>query len=313
MTLHQFLDSQNYSPALKNIILDIQYGSIEIYKIINEDPKNVLGDAGQVNIQNESVKKLDIIANNIFIKQFMKNDSICALLSEENEKIIDFNRDGNYVVAMDPLDGSSNIDVNIPVGSIFSVLEKNKNLETSFLQPGKSQKIGCYVIYGTSTVLVFAIQNKVFGFTLNTKDKQYLLTHRNIKIPQSGNIFSINEGNYNSIDSEIKSFLNYCKELNEHGKRTHTGRFVGSLVADFHRNMLKGGIFIYPKTSDRPQGQLRLIYECNPIAFIAASAQGRATDLKGDILNKHPDSIHQRTPFAVGSINIVNKLLSFYK
>ena len=309
MNLTHFLESKNYNPQLKDILLNIKEGSIEVYQKLNEETNDIFGSSGQKNIQNEDVQKLDLIANSIFIKYFKKNNSIHSILSEEDENIINLAENGEYLIAMDPLDGSSNIDVNIPVGSIFSIL---KNNELGFLQQGKNQQLACYVIYGTSTMMVFAINNQAFGFTLNTKTKEYILSHPNITTPKLGNIFSINEGNNNSIDTRIIDFINYCKKLNSEGKRTHTGRFIGSLVADFHRNMLKGGIFIYPKTSDRPNGQLRLIYECNPIAFIAQASESTSTDFTRDILDITPDSIHQRTPFVVGSETMVNKLLSFY-
>ena len=308
MNLYHFLDSKNYKLELKNILLNIQEGSIEVYRKLNEENYDVLGSSGKKNIQNEEVQKLDLIANDIFIDFFSKNTSIHAILSEENKDIIKLSNTGNYLVAMDPLDGSSNIDVNIPVGSIFSVLE---NTHDKFLQKGKFQKLACYVIYGTTTMMVFAINNDVFGFTLNTKNKEYVLTHPNIKTPETGNIFSINEGNYNSINSGIIQYIIDCKRLDNDGKRTLTGRFIGSLVADFHRNMLKGGIFIYPKTADRPNGQLRLIYECNPIALIAKNAHNKVTDLEKNILDITPTNIHQRTAFVVGSKDMVNKLLSF--
>jgi|TARA_B100002052_G_C15862229_1_gene590651 fructose-1,6-bisphosphatase I len=310
MNLQQFLNNQQYHQTIIDIILDIKVGSIQMYQKLNEETSDIYGPSGLKNIQNEEVQKLDLIANHIFIEKFKKNNSIAKLLSEENEEIINLNSSGNYLVAMDPLDGSSNIDVNIPVGSIFSILENNNN---GFLQPGKNQKLACYVIYGTTTMMVFAINSEVHGFSLNTKTKEYILTHQNIKTPLDGIIFSINEGNNKSIDTEIVEFTNYCKKLNSNGKRTHTGRFIGSLIADFHRNMLKGGIFIYPKTSDRPNGQLRLIYECNPIAYIARAAASEASNLKNNILDVVPKNIHERTPFVVGSVNMVQKLLSFYK
>jgi len=310
MNLQQFLNNQTYHPNIVDIIINIKDGSIQMYQKLNEETSDIYGSSGLKNVQNEAVQKLDIIANNIFIEKFKKNNAIAKLLSEENEKIINFNNSGNYLVAMDPLDGSSNIDVNIPVGSIFSILENNK---LGFLQAGKNQKLACYVIYGTTTMMVFAMNDEVNGFSLNTKTKEYILTHPNIKTPLDGIIFSINEGNNKSIDTEIVEFINYCKKLKSNGQRTHTGRFIGSLIADFHRNMLKGGIFIYPKTSDRPNGQLRLIYECNPIAYIARAAESEASDLKNNILDVIPKNIHERTPFVVGSINMVQKLLSFYK
>ena len=309
MNLSTFLQSKNYNTQLKEIILNIAEGSIKVYEKLNEDGDDVFGSIGEKNIQNEDIQKLDLIANDIFIKAFRNNLNIDSILSEENESIIKLNRGGDYLVAMDPLDGSSNIDVNIPVGSIFSVLENNPN---GFLQKGESQQLACYVIYGTTTIMVFSLDNAVVGFTLNTNLKEYILSHPDIKTPNTGSIFSINEGNYNSIDKRIVKFINACKELNAKGKRTHTGRFIGSLVADFHRNMLKGGIFIYPTTADRPKGQLRLIYECNPIAFIAKNSNAKSTNLKIDILQITPSNIHERTSFVVGSKEMVNKLLSFY-
>jgi len=309
MTLAEFLNSKDYSKELIEILLHVKEGSIKVFQKINEENSDFFGSSGQKNIQNEDVQKLDLIANSIFINEFKKLPFIHSILSEENEDIISCNQSGNYLIAMDPLDGSSNIDVNIPVGSIFSILPNNK---LGFLQKGNQQKMACYVIYGTSTMLVFAIKSEVYGFSLNTKNKDYILTHSNIKTPKDGNIFSINEGNNKSIDQEIINFIDDCKKLNSEGKRTHTGRFIGSLVADFHRNMLKGGIFIYPKTSDKPNGQLRLIYECNPIAFIAKAAESKSTNLDVDILDVVPTTVHQRTSFVVGSFNMVNKLLSFY-
>ncbi|MBF26054.1 MAG: fructose-bisphosphatase class I [Flavobacteriales bacterium] len=309
MTLSNFLSLKKYNSNLNTILLDLAKGSTQLYEILNEKNTDVYGASGGKNIQNEEVQKLDLIANDIFIKIFQQNTAISRILSEENKDVIELNQTGEFIIAMDPLDGSSNIDVNIPVGSIFSVLENN---EKGFLQKGNAQKLACYIIYGTTNIMVFTINNHVFGFTLNTKSKEYNLTHSNVKTPINGSIFSINEGNYNSMDKEIILFIKLCKELNSKGKRTHTGRFIGSLVADFHRNMLKGGIFIYPKTADRPNGQLRLIYECNPIALIAQNANGKSTNLTNPILDITPKKLHERTPFIVGSKNMVNKLLSFY-
>tara|TARA_B100000902_G_C27292301_1_gene907853 strand:+ start:603 stop:1535 length:933 start_codon:yes stop_codon:yes gene_type:complete len=309
MTLFDFLSLQQYNSDLKKILLDFAKGSIELYEIINEKNIDIYGSSGEKNIQNEEVQKLDLIANKIFLNIFKENSAIGQVLSEEDEHVIELEKSGKFIIAMDPLDGSSNIDVNIPVGSIFSVLENN---EKGFLQKGSEQKLACYIIYGTTNIMVFAINNHVFGFTLNVKNKEYNLSHSNIKTPLEGSIFSINEGNYNSIEKEIVQFIQECKQLNPKGKRTHTGRFIGSLVADFHRNMLKGGIFIYPKTADRPNGQLRLIYECNPIAFIAKNANGESTNLTNSILDITPKKLHERTAFVVGSKNMVNKLLSFY-
>ncbi len=318
ISFNTFFKKKNlHNRSLLKILDNIANGS----KIINEvllsgDPKNLKSENIK-NIQNEDVQKLDVIANNVFLDYFKKNKEIQGVLSEENENIIQGNPFGKYIVAMDPLDGSSNISVNIPVGSIFSIYEKKDAsislCESDFLKKGKEQKCAVYVLYGTSTILIIALNDEVHGFTLNLKEDEYFLTFPNIKIPEEGNIFSINEGNIKSVDPEIFNYVESCKELDQNGKRTHTGRFIGSLVADFHRNMMKGGIFIYPKTSDKPTGQLRLIYECNPIALIAKFAGSKSSDGNIAILEKKPKSIHERTAFITGSNKMVDKLLSFYK
>ena len=318
LSFNQFCESEklNHSPIF-NILNDIKNGSILINNTLLNGNPNDLAPSGLKNIQEENVQKLDIIANNILLDLFQKNESINGILSEENENIIQGNKKGNYLIAMDPLDGSSNISVNIPVGSIFSIFKKNNSgssaMKEDFLKKGKDQECAVYILYGTATIFVIAINNKVHGFTLNLEKKEFYLTYPNINIPENGNIYSINEGNIRSVEKEIKQYVNYCKELNNNGKRTHTGRFIGSLVADFHRNMMKGGIFIYPKTSDKPNGQLRLIYECNPIALIAKYANAKSSDGAQNILEKKPKTIHERTAFIVGSIKMVDKLLNFYK
>ena len=304
--------------SILSVILNIEKASIILNEKLLNSGAEIQGSTGKKNIQGEQVQKLDIIAHNLFEKEFASNQNIHAILSEEKEDVINLHKSGEYLIAMDPLDGSSNIDVNIPVGSIFSVNKKNtENSEDfdkkGFLVPGKKQKLAAYIIYGTATMFVIGIKNCVYGFTLNVEAKKYFLTHENIHMPEDGNIFSINEGNSESIDKEILNYLTFCKRLNSKGKRTHTGRFIGSLVADFHRNMLKGGIFIYPDTADKPSGQLRLIYECNPIALISQFANGKSSNKYIDILEVIPKKNHERVPFIVGSKKMVHKLLSFYK
>ena len=300
-----------------SILLNIEKASVLLNKKLINGESEIKGATGTKNIQGENVQKLDIIAHNLFIDEFNSNANIHAILSEEKKDIIKARVKGKYLIAMDPLDGSSNIDVNIPVGSIFSIYEKQKEHknfdEKSFLVEGRKQTFAAYIIYGTSTMFIIGIQNYVYGFTLNLKKGKYFLTHQNITIPENGNIFSINEGNNKSVDDEILAYLNFCKSLNNKGKRTHTGRFIGSLVADFHRNMLKGGIFMYPDTADKPNGQLRLIYECNPIALIASFANGSSSNKSKNILNIKPKENHERTPFFVGSKKMMEKLLSFYQ
>lgn len=298
-----------------SILLSIEKASIFLNEKLLNGGRDIHGSTGKENIQGEKVQKLDIIAHNLFETEFSFNENIQSVLSEEKEEIINLNENGDYLIAMDPLDGSSNIDVNIPVGSIFSFFKKNKSSisKDCFLRKGKEQAFSAYIIYGTATMFVIGINNKVYGFTLNLKKEKYILTHENIIIPDNGTIFSINEGNNNSIDKEVLNYLSYCKKLNEEGKRTHTARFIGSLVADFHRNMLKGGIFIYPNTADKPKGQLRLIYECNPIALIASYANGKSSNKFKDILEICPTNNHERTSFIVGSKKMVNQLISFYE
>ena len=318
INLNTFFENRNLlESSLFKIIDNICSGAKIVNEVLlNGNPENFKSENVK-NIQNEDVQKLDLIANNVFLEYFKNNLEIHGILSEENEKIIEGNSFGKHLIAMDPLDGSSNISVNIPVGSIFSIFKK-KNMsvdlcEDDFLIKGKDQECAAYVLYGTSTILIIAFNNEVHGFTLNLTENEYFLTFPNIKIPEEGNIFSINEGNIKSVDKEIFNYVEHCKKLNPNGKRTHTGRFIGSLVADFHRNMMKGGIFIYPKTSDKPNGQLRLIYECNPIAFIAKFAGSKSSDGNISILEKKPKSIHERTAFIIGSNKMVDKLLSFYK
>mgnify|MGYP001456152534 CR=1 FL=1 len=318
ISLNTFFKNKNlHESSLFKIINDISNGAKIVNEVLlNGNPKNLKSENVK-NIQNEDVQKLDLIANNVFLDYFKNNQEIQGILSEENENIIEGNTLGKYLIAMDPLDGSSNISVNIPVGSIFSIYQKKDMsvslCENDFLIKGKEQECATYVLYGTSTILIIALNDEVHGFTLNLKEGEYFLTFPDIKIPEYGNIFSINEGNIKSVDTEIFNYIEYCKELDLNGKRTHTGRFIGSLVADFHRNMMKGGIFIYPKTSDRPTGQLRLIYECNPIALIAKFAGSKSSDGNISILEKKPKSIHERTAFITGSNKMVDKLLSFYK
>jgi len=217
---------------------------------------------------------------------------------------------------MDPLDGSSNIDVNVSIGTIFSIFErvsKRGELATmeDFLQEGTKQVAAGYVIYGSSTMLVYTTGNGVNGFTLDPSIGEFCLSHPNIKTPKNGTIYSINEGNYINFPSGVKKYIKYCQEKDAKSKRPYTSRYIGSLVADFHRNLLKGGIFIYPQTNKNSDGKLRLIYECNPVAFIAEQAGGLATDGNGRIMEIKPDSLHQRVPFYTGSTNMVKKTEEF--
>ncbi len=281
---------------------------------------DILGEMGSTNIQGEDQKKLDIFANEHFIDAIRGCGEVCAIASEENESFIFFEdemgRNGKYVFLMDPLDGSSNIDVNVSIGTIFSIYRRvtpvgEKATMEDFLQPGTAQLAAGYVLYGSSTMLVYTTGNGVNGFTLDPSIGEFCLSHRKIKTPEDGKLYSINEGNYKKFPKGVKKYIKYCQERDEETNRPYSSRYIGSLVADFHRNLLKGGIFIYPETETAPNGKLRLLYECNPIAFLAEQAGGSASNGEKRIMEIKPTSLHERTPFYTGSKNMVRKVDAF--
>lgn len=283
---------------------------------------DILGEAGEVNVQGEEQKKLDVFANYQLIQALKSSGECCGVASEEDQEIITFDndleRDGNYIFCMDPLDGSSNIDVNVSIGTIFSIYRRisprgEKAVLEDFLQEGTKQIAAGYIIYGSSTMLVYTTGRGVFGFTLDPSIGEFCLSHMGIQTPNNGSIYSINEGNIGKFPDGVKKYIGYCQETDKETNRPYSGRYIGSLVADFHRNLLKGGIFIYPQTASAPNGKLRLIYECNPIAFLAEQAGGKATSGTERILEIKPHSLHQRVPFIVGSKNMVDKVESFLK
>lgn len=301
--------------AFSRILNDIALAGKIIHREINSAGLgDLLGSSGVTNVQEEEQQKLDDYADIQFINALKMGGEVAAIASEEQDDIFCFEgrEDAKYIIAFDPLDGSSNIDVNIPVGTIFSIFKREKTgtvTADEFLRKGREQVAAGYIIYGSSTMLVYTTGNGVNGFTLDSTIGVFCLSHPNIQIPQEGGIYSINEGNSALYSEGIQKYIAYCKETSD-GKRTHTGRFIGSLVADFHRNMLKGGIFIYPGTEDKPEGKLRLLYECNPMAMIAEQAGGLSSDGKMSILDLQPESIHQRVPFFVGSKSKIEKALS---
>jgi len=280
---------------------------------------DIVGYSGVTNIQGEDQQKLDVYTNDIFIKAIINREVVCGIVSEENDDFIILNGKDNtmnnkYVILMDPLDGSSNIDVNVSVGTIFSIYRRITPIGTpvkkeDFLQPGNKQVAAGYIVYGTSTMLVLTTGNGVNGFTLNPAIGTFYLSHPNIKFPSKGNIYSVNEGNYLHFPQGIKDYIKYCQEVKD--DRPYTSRYIGSMVSDFHRNMIKGGIYLYPNTSISKKGKLRLLYECNPIAFIAEQSGGKATDGFQRILDINPSEIHERSPFYCGSTKMVEKLESF--
>jgi len=283
---------------------------------------DILGEAGDVNVQGEEQKKLDVFADEQFIGALQASGECCGVASEENQEIVTFDdayaRDGKYVVCIDPLDGSSNIDVNVSIGTIFSIYrrqsERGERAQLyDFLQPGINQVAAGYVIYGSSTMMVYTTGYGVNGFTLDPSIGEFCLSHQSMTTPENGKIYSINEGNYVHFPDGVKKYLKHCQEKDPATNRPYSSRYIGSLVADFHRNLLKGGIFIYPETATNPTGKLRLLYECNPIAYLAEQAGGRASDGKQRIMEIKPESLHQRVPFYTGSNMMVEDVEDFLK
>lgn len=322
LTLGQFIiEKQNDFPyakgELSRLLRDIGIAS----KIVNREVNkagllDILGDAGTMNIQGESQKKLDMFANEQFISALQSGGECCIVASEENDEFVyidgEVSKNAKYIVAIDPLDGSSNIDVNVAVGTIFSIYRRKsaegKATLADVLQNGTEQVAAGYVIYGSSTMLVYTTGKGVNGFTLDPSIGEFCLSHPQMRIPDNGAIYSINEGNYVHFPEGVKKYLKYCQIEDATTLRPYISRYIGSMVADIHRNMIKGGIFIYPTTSSAPNGKLRLVYECNPMAFIIEQAGGRATDGYSRILNKEVTSLHQRSAIFIGSENMVLKV-----
>lgn len=326
ITLNQFIIGQQAQVPLATggFSCLLHHVGIAAKKVNREVNKaglvDILGSAGIENIQGEDQQKLDVYANETFLSELKASGECCGVASEENQDIVIFNddlsREAKYIFCMDPLDGSSNVDVNVSIGTIFSVYKRLSPIgkaanENDFLQKGYDQIAAGYVIYGSSTMLVYTAGHGVNGFTLDPSIGEFCLSHPNIRIPEDGTIYSINEGNYERFPAGIKQYIKYCQKTDENTKRPYTSRYIGSLVADFHRNLLKGGIFIYPPTNKYPKGKLRLLYECNPLSFIALQAGGYSTEGEKNILDITPSTIHERTPFYVGSKNMVKTLLEF--
>lgn len=329
IALNEFIIQQQqteYPTAGGNFSRLLHHIGIAAKKVNREVNKaglvDILGRAGSENVQGEEQQKLDIYANEVFMKELQASGECCGIASEENEDPATFHEglcsNAKYIVCMDPLDGSSNIDVNVSVGTIFSIYRRKSPIGTpatreDFLQKGTEMVAAGYVIYGSSTVLVYTAGNGVNGFTLDPSIGEFCLSHPNITTPKSGKIYSINEGYYEKFPLGVKKYIKYCQEKDTATNRPYTSRYIGSLVADFHRNMLKGGVFIYPPTNSHPNGKLRLLYECNPIAFIAEQAGGAAFSDSRRTLDLQPETIHQRVPFYVGSPDMVIKVQEFLK
>lgn len=307
---------------LSGILAAIRLAAKVLHRDINRAGlvNDILGEAGSENVQGEAQKKLDIFAHEKIKAAFLARDNVAGFASEEEEDFIAFqsekNRNAKYIVLTDPLDGSSNIDVNVAVGTIFSIYRRVTPIGTpvtleDFLQPGNRQVAAGYVVYGSSTMLVYTTGNGVNGFTYDPAIGVFALSHENIRLPDDGTIYSVNEGQYLKFPLGVKKYIKYCQDDLPSEGRPLTSRYIGSLVSDFHRNLLKGGIYMYPQGSNYPNGKLRLLYECNPMAFLAEQAGGMATDGKRRILDIQPTKLHERSPFFVGSRKMVEKVHEF--
>jgi fructose-1,6-bisphosphatase I len=306
---------------LSRILSDIAVAS----KMVSRDVRkaglvdHILGAQGNTNVQGEEQQKLDVVADQQFIRAFEQGGEICGIASEENDAFVAFTsesaRNGKYVVLFDPLDGSSNIDVNVSIGTIFSIYRRVSpvgslaNLD-DMLQPGTEQVAAGYVLYGSSTMLVYSTGHGVNGFTLDPSIGEFCLSHPDLRMPESGRIYAMNEGNLHRVEEGLVDYISFCRSYDNDKGAPYSGRYIGSLVADFHRSLIKGGIYIYPDTTDSPEGKLRLLYECNPLAYIAEQAGGLATTGRKRILDLQPERLHQRVPFYIGSKNMVEKAMA---
>lgn len=304
------------SSLLRNIGIAARVVNREVRKAGLVD---LLGEFGSENIQGERQQKLDVYANDQFISALSVCGDVCVIASEENDDCIpvinEQSTNAKYVICIDPLDGSGNIDVNASIGTIFSIYRRvsltGPGRTEDCLQKGIHQVAAGYVIYGSSTMLVYTTGSGVNGFTLDPSIGAFCLSHPNMTMPENGTTYSINEGNYVKFPEGIKRYIKYCQENDPDSNRPYSSRYIGSMVADLHRNLLRGGVFIYPATAKAPSGKLRLLYECNPFAFIIEQAGGKATDGKRRIMEIQPESLHQRTPIIIGSKNMVDKVEEF--
>lgn len=320
-TIQQMRDFPHATGELASLLRDIGLASKRVNVEVNKAGLvDILGDAGEVNVQGEDVKKLDVFANNQLMGVLKHGISCAGIGSEELDDFIAFDdpvsNNSKYVCLFDPLDGSGNIDVNVSIGTIFSIFRRVTPLGTpvtreDFLQPGIQQVAAGYVVYGSSTMLVYATRRGVNGFTLDPSIGEFSLSHPGIKCPEFGKIYSVNYGNIQQYDERVQAYIDTCENKDKSNGGPYTHRYIGSMVADLHRNLIKGGIFMYPATKDKPKGKLRLLYECNPFAFIIEVAGGKATNGTQRILEVQPTELHQRSPLFAGSKGMMEELENF--
>jgi fructose-1,6-bisphosphatase I len=317
-TIQQLREFPHATGELSGLLRDVGLAAKRVNVEVNKAGLvDILGDAGSVNVQGEDVKKLDIFANNQFTGVLQHGISCAGIASEELDEYVAFNdtvsKNSKYVCLYDPLDGSGNIDVNVSIGTIFAVYRRVSEkgsvaVQEDFLQPGKKMVAAGYIVYGSSTMLVYATRRGVNGFTLDPSIGEFCLSHPNIKCPEFGKIYSVNHGNFFQYDDGVQKYINRCQKKTKETGGPYTQRYIGSMVADVHRNLIKGGIFMYPGTTDKPKGKLRLLYECNPFAFIVEVAGGRATNGHQRILDVQPTELHQRSPLFIGSKGMMDEL-----
>ncbi|MEO7209853.1 MAG: class 1 fructose-bisphosphatase [Chitinophagaceae bacterium] len=322
-TIQQYRKIPNATGELSNLLRDIGLAGKRINVEVNKAGLvDILGDAGITNVQGEDVKKLDVFSNNQMVGVLQHGISCAGIGSEEMDDVVIFDdeisNNSKYVVMFDPLDGSSNIDTNASIGTIFGIFRRVTTpgklaTEADFLQAGVKQVAAGYIIYGSSTMLVYATRRGVNGFTLDPSIGEFCLSHPDIKIPDTGKIYSVNHGNFFQYEPQVKKYIDTCQNKNKSNGGPYTQRYIGSMVADMHRSLIKGGIFMYPGTTDKPGGKLRLMYECNPFAFIVEVAGGMASNGKQRILDIIPEGLHERTPVFIGSKNMVQECLSYWE
>jgi fructose-1,6-bisphosphatase I len=322
-TIQQMRAFPHATGELASLLRDIGLAAKRVNVEVNKAGLvDILGDAGAVNVQGEDVKKLDVYANNQFMGVLQHGISCAGIGSEELDDFIAFDdpvsNNSKYVCLFDPLDGSGNIDVNVSIGTIFSVYRRVSPLGTpvvreDFLQPGIKQVAAGYIVYGSSTMLVYATRRGVNGFTLDPSIGEFSLSHPDIKCPEFGKIYSVNHGNFFQYSEGVQDYIQECQRKHKANGGPYTQRYIGSMVSDLHRNLIKGGIFMYPATNDKPKGKLRLLYECNPFAFIVEVAGGKATNGKERILDVTPAELHQRSPLFIGSKGMMEELETHLK